>query len=291
MPAEPLIPRDRWSVFATGLDHPECLAFDHTGHLYAGGEAGQIYRISPDGKTVTEITSLGSFVGGIAFDPTDTFLLACCPARGIVKVFKDGTHQPFATHAGDHPLHSPNYGLFTRDGTYYVTDSGQWNTSTGRLLRFTPDGHGTTLATHINYANGLALTQDEQTLYLVESATNSILRLPLPTPHGGAERSAAPRTNLKLFASPIGRLPDGLSLDTQGNLYCSCYASDDIHQISPTGQTKLFAHDPWAILLSRPTNTAFGVSDPTTMYAANLGRTTITRADVGVQGQPLANLR
>ena len=42
---EPEISIERFEVFATGLDHPECLAFYRDGTLWAGGEAGQIYRI------------------------------------------------------------------------------------------------------------------------------------------------------------------------------------------------------------------------------------------------------
>ena len=49
-PMNPEIPIDRFEVFASGLDHPECCAFDRDGNLWAGGEAGQIYRIDPTGK-------------------------------------------------------------------------------------------------------------------------------------------------------------------------------------------------------------------------------------------------
>ena len=52
-------------------------------------------------------------------------------------------------------------------------------------------------------------------------------------------------------------MPDGLALDAEGNLFASCYASDDIHRIAPDGGKTLFAWDRWAILLSRPTNLAF----------------------------------
>ena len=31
--------------FGEGLDHPECVAWGCDGYAYAGGEAGQIYRI------------------------------------------------------------------------------------------------------------------------------------------------------------------------------------------------------------------------------------------------------
>ncbi|MDP6358899.1 MAG: hypothetical protein QF473_27520 [Planctomycetota bacterium] len=37
------------TVIGDGLDHPESLCIDPEGVIYAGGEAGQIYRISPDG--------------------------------------------------------------------------------------------------------------------------------------------------------------------------------------------------------------------------------------------------
>ena len=92
-------------------------------------------------------------------------------------------------------------------------------------------------------------------------------------------------------------MPDGLALDEAGNLYASCYASDEIWRISPGGRAKgegsarkqLFSWDRWAILLSRPTNMAFDPLDAEMMYVANLGRTTITRARVGVRGQGLAN--
>ena len=40
----------RASIFADGLDHPECIAAHPDGSFFAGGEAGQIYRISRDGK-------------------------------------------------------------------------------------------------------------------------------------------------------------------------------------------------------------------------------------------------
>jgi gluconolactonase len=146
----------------------------------------------------------------------------------------------------------------------------------GFLVRFTPDGRGEGMAGPFGYANGLALSADESTLFMVESNTNRIFKIPLAT--------AKP----EFFAERIGRMPDGLALDIEGNLYCSCYASDDIHRITPAGEIKLFAHDPWAIKLSRPTNMAFRDE---TMYVANLGRQTITSANVGVQGQPLVNCR
>ncbi|HSU54694.1 MAG TPA: hypothetical protein VLT36_11600, partial [Candidatus Dormibacteraeota bacterium] len=66
----PEIPREAFEIFATGIDHPECIAFDRQGVLWAGGEAGQIYRIDQE-RTVRLITNMGGFCGGLAFSLED----------------------------------------------------------------------------------------------------------------------------------------------------------------------------------------------------------------------------
>src|SRR4051794_18107806 len=67
----------RATVFADGLDHPECLAAHPDGSIYAGGEAGQIYRVSADGKRVEEIASTGGFILGVAISPDAKWLAVC----------------------------------------------------------------------------------------------------------------------------------------------------------------------------------------------------------------------
>ena len=42
--------------------------------LFAGGEAGQIYQISPDGKVVEEIANTGGFILGVAISPDGSWL-------------------------------------------------------------------------------------------------------------------------------------------------------------------------------------------------------------------------
>src|SRR5205085_7143712 len=123
----------------------------------------------------------------------------------------------------------------------YVTDSGQWKKQNGCLMRFDAAGKGEVIAGPFGYANGLALSGDEKTLFMVESNADRVLRIDLPT------------MVVEVFAEEVGALPDGLTLDAAGNLYASCYASDDIHRITRAGEKTLFAHDRHAILLSRPT--------------------------------------
>ena len=57
---------DRFAPIVDGLDHPEGVTAGPDGILYAGGEAGQIYRI--DDGAATEIASTGGFLYGVTLD-------------------------------------------------------------------------------------------------------------------------------------------------------------------------------------------------------------------------------
>lgn len=278
----PEIPIEKFEVYAAGVDHSECIAFDREGNLWAGGEGGQVYRIGLDRKPET-VANLGSYSAGIAFSPVEEDLFICNPALGIVRMPKDGKWSVFASRYGDHNLVCPNYGLFDSHGNYYVTDSGLWRERNGLLLRFTPNGRGEVLAGPFSYPNGLALSADEKFLFMIESKTDSVHRFAIRV-----DGSFGPAES---YASECGRFPDGLALDAEGNLYVSCYASDEIWRVSPQRVKILFAWDRWAVLLGSPTNMAFGGENFDELYFANLARTTITRAKVGRTGQPLANQR
>jgi gluconolactonase len=251
---EPEIPTERFEIFANGLDHPECLAFDRDGFLWAGGEAGQVYRISPEG-TVQTIAELGGFCGGVAWSPYGD-LWVCNPKHGIVRVKPSGEWSVFV---GD--LICPNFGLFDSEGNYYLTDSGNWMKRNGQLLRISADRSKDVLLEGYGYTNGLAF--DGRSLFMVESDTDRVFAIDLQT------------RRTRIYAEEVGRMPDGLALDGSGDLFVSCYASDNIHRIHLSGERTLYAYDRWAIKLSRPTNIAFHGGY---IYVANFGRTTITRA-------------
>jgi gluconolactonase len=275
-----------FEVFARGLDHPECVAIDRHGGVWAGGEAGQIYRIDPSGA-VTTVTTIGGFNAGIAFSPLDHSLHVCNAKLGLVRVDADGRHALFAAEVEGHRIVCPNYPVFDRRGRLYVSDSGKWKQRNGYLLRFDADGSGQIIGGPFGYANGLALSPDERSLFMVESDTDRVFRFDL-----ASDGQLGPA---EVYAESVGRLPDGLALDEDGNLYVACYASDEIWRISPAREKTLLAWDHHAIVLSRPTNLAWGGANSggensDVLYVANLGRDTITRASLpGVRGQRLAH--
>ncbi len=275
MNGPPEVPIDSFEVFADGLDHPEGLAFDRQGDLWAGGEAGQIYRIPPNGRP-RQVAVMGGFCGGLAFSPHGE-LFVCNAKLGVVHVRPDGRWEVFADQVEGFPVQAANFPLFDRQGRLYVTDSGVWGEDDGFVLRFEPDGRGRRLAGPFGYANGLALSSSQETLFLIESDRARVLALELG--------SNGDVVGQRVVAEAVGRVPDGMALDLAGNLHVACYASDEIQLLGQDGSRRLLAHDPLGFRLGRPTNVAFGLADPYRIYVANLGRTTITRAITPYRGR------
>jgi gluconolactonase len=274
---------DQFETYAEGLDHPEDLAFDAEGILWAGGEIGQIYRIPEKGR-VQEVTNIGGFCLGLTFSATDE-LFVCNPKLGsVVRVQKDGSSRLFADFAGTHKLKQPNYSVFDSAGNLYVSDSGEWSQSSGCIVRFDRNGHGEVfLGGPQPFPNGMAFDASERFLFIAQSHTDDVLQVEIRPDGTAGDR--------EVYARGVERVPDGLAFDVTGNLYVSCYASDNLYRVSPERRVELLAYDRDGTTIARPTNIAFGGPNNEFLYVANLGRWHINRARLDSAGQLLANQR
>jgi gluconolactonase len=274
---------ERFENYADGLDHSEDLAFDRGGILWAGGEAGQIYRIPGKGK-VEEVTNIGGFCLGLTFSASDELFVCNAKLATVVRVQKDGKSMLFADSVGSRKLVQPNYSVFDSQGNLYVSDSGQWSASSGCVIRFDTHGKGKIfLDAPQPFPNGLALSQDERFLFIAQSHTDDVLKVEI-RPDGTAGQR-------EVYAKGLERIPDGLAFDVLGNLYVSCYASDNIFRVAPDRKVSMLAYDRAGTILARPTNIAFGGPSNDYLYVANLGRWHINRVHIGIAGQLLANQR
>jgi len=272
---------DRFETFADGLDHPEDLAFDAEGILWAGGELGQIYRIPEKGR-VEEVTNIGGFCLGLAFSAADELFVCNAKLACVVRVQKNGKSSLFADFAGNHKLKLPNYAVFDSAGNLYVSDSGDWSKGSGCIVRFDKQGHGEVfLEGPQPFPNGLALDAEGRFLFAAQSHTDDVLQIEIKKDGSAGHR--------EIYAKGVERVPDGLAFDVAGNLYVSCYASDNIYRVSPDRAVSLLAYDRDGTTLARPTNIAFGGPSNRSLYVANLGRWHINRVELGVAGQELAN--
>jgi gluconolactonase len=273
----------RASTFVDGLDHPECVTTGRDGTFYAGGEAGQIYRIAADGSKVEQLASTGGFVLGVAMAPDGRHLHVCdLKQRTIFKLdVRRRTLSPFATRAGGKPIDIPNHLAFLPDGSSFVTDSGGFRQVNGRILKFDSRGNG--VVWHegpFNFANGIAVAPDGGAVYVCCTWLPGVERIDIK-PDGSPGRRS-------VFARFPKSLPDGLAFDARNNLYVSCYAPARIYRVSPGRKVETLIDDWEAHTLSNPTNVCFGGPKFDQLFVANLGRWHITKIDLKVRGHPLA---
>jgi gluconolactonase len=278
----PLIPLKRFEVFAEGLDHPEGLAFDSDDDLWAGGELGQIYRIDANRK-VKLVTTLGGFNLGLTFSARQELFVCNLKLGALIQLDRSGKTLRSWDRVGSYRFRTPNFSVFDSEGNLYFSDSGEFKRNDGFLFVMRPNGKIEQLLSDLAFPNGLALSADERTLYLVQSTRNNVLAVPITHP----AKVGKPR----VFARGFVNVPDGLALDSEKNLYVTCYASHSIYRVTPAGKVSLFAFDPDGTMIASPTNAAFGGDKFDYIYFANLSRWHICRVQVGTKGQPLANQR
>ena len=272
---------DQMHTVADGLDHPEGLCVDPFGVLYAGGEAGQIYRVDLDRAEVVEVASTGGFVLGICADG-DGLLYACDlrrsavvrvdPATGSVDVLSSGT--------AERPMHTPNWPMFDDAGNLYVTDSGEWKQANGCIYRIDPGG-GTVVWSEASrdFPNGGCLAADGRAVLAVESLTPALVAVAIE-----ADGSAGART---VIAELPPSVPDGVVLAADGSAFITCYRPDRVYRVAPGGEVEVFADDPQGTVLAAPTNGAFVGQGLDRLVFANLGRWHLTGCEPGVAGLPL----
>jgi len=265
-------------VLVDGLDHPEGVCWDpDAGVLWAGGEEGQLYRVSLDGA-FEEVALAPSFVLGLAVDGRGR-LAVCSSADGSLCVFDGHAVERLVWEVDGAPLVLPNYPAFSPDGTLWLSASGTWSVDDGRLLRVDADGSASTFAVDRPcFTNGLAVSPDGRWLWVAESYEPRVSRYDLVAGDGVAE------TVVEL----PGTVPDGLAFTADGGVLISLYRPDRILHLDAAGALSVVADDPQGTLIAAPTNVCFAGPSLDVLVSANLGRWHLTRyEDVGLVGVPL----
>lgn len=281
--AQPILTADRASVFFDGifsepkLSHPESVAIGPDGWIWTGNQDGDILRISPDGEQMERIASTGGFALGLAFDGDRALFM--CDLRHAA-IFRYDLAKAALERFTAPGIRIPNYPLVDRaHRRLLVSDShasgvpgpGIWSydlvTGEGELW-FSLD---------LNFANGMAMRADDSAVYVCETFSKAITRIPvLQNGEAGAPEP---------FAMDLPGLPDGIAFDADGNLVVGCYEPSRLLRITPDGaRTDILIEDVTAHTFCHPTNVAF---DGTDLYTANLGRWHIARVAMDIGAPPL----
>jgi gluconolactonase len=267
----------RLRTVASGLDHPEGVAAGPDGLLYAGGEAGQVYRIDPTAGSVEQIADTGGFVLGLALDAAGRIYACDSGRREVVRVDPaSGAVESYCASAGGRPLMIPNWPAFAPDGTLVVSDSGTEDLGVrdGRLLRV-PRGGGDAEVFDLpplHFPNGLAVDA-YGAVHVLESFSPRLVTI---------------RDSVSTVVAEFpDTIPDGVALTADGGFVVSCYYPFRLFHVHADGRIEILVEDRTGLLLQMPTNVSFFGDGLHQLAIAALGGWTISAIELPFAGAPL----
>jgi sugar lactone lactonase YvrE len=216
---------------------------------------------------------LRAFPFGLKADSQDRLIAADYGGRRLLRISTDKKVETLADSYEGQPFNNPNDVCLDRMGNIYFTDpQGPDKDSVGTIYRYSAAGKLTRLHTGLKYPNGLVVAPDQQSLYVAETWTRSVVAFSLA-------RDGA-LSNLRLvhqFSTPT---VDGLAVDEHGRIWVARLDDKSVDVLSPGG--KLLASYP--VGDDRVTNLAWHEKSLYVTVAGKAGA--IYRLDVNVRGAP-----
>jgi gluconolactonase len=267
------------SFLATGLDHPEGVAWVPSGWLACGGEAGQIYRVDITSGDWVKIADTGGFVLGIALDAAENIYACDMGRHAVLRIDpRTGRAEDITTGKSEHAIATPNFPVFHPDGRLFFSDSGSWGARDGRVFCLHPGGELQLVSRDAPaFTNGLAIDPTSAWLYMVESEVPAISRSAI-TAEGLAGR--------EVVLEMPRMVPDGLAFTADGRLLIACYRPDAVMTWDGSAR-EVLAEDWTGENLNAPTNLAFVGDGLDRLVTANLGGYHIAELATDLRGAPL----
>jgi len=199
---------------------PEDIAQGPDGRLYTGTSDGLILRLGPGGQAEV-FADAGGRPLGLEFDTSGNLLVANAYS-GLQRIRTDGRIEVLTKMYDGRKIDYANDVAVAADGTTYFSDSsskfgamksgGSYEASLldimehgghGRVFRYDPrSGETTLLVDSLNYANGVAISADQQSLLINETGSYRVLRYWL---------SGANTGNVEVVIDNLPGFPDNIN--------------------------------------------------------------------------------
>lgn len=218
-----------------GESGPEHVAFGPDGWLYTTVASGKILRMDADGGQLQVFAQTGGRVLGFDFDAAG-HLIAADALRGLLSVAPGGQVTVLTNRVDGDPIRYADAVVVARSGRIYFSDAStrfapsEWGgtfeasvldileqSATGRILEFNPQTNQTRVVAHgLSFANGVALSQDERSLFVNETGKYRVWKIAT-----GAQNLdiGTPNDQSRVVLSNLPGYPDNLMRGQGGKIW------------------------------------------------------------------------
>ena len=220
------------------INGPEEVAVDSQGRVYGGTQDGKIMRLLPDGKLEFFAETKGRPLG-LQFDKSEN-LVVCDAYKGLLSINPQGKIKVLATTAEGGALKFTNALDIGSDGTIYFTDASSKykqdeylydlleSKPHGRFMSYDPaTGQVKVLLKNLYFANGVALSQQEDFVLVNETYRYRIVRYWLKGPKAGTH---------EIFIDNLPGFPDNISSNRKGTFWLALFTvrNDAVDKLHPS---------------------------------------------------------
>ncbi len=206
------------------------------GKLYAAVASGKILRMNPDGSAQEVFVQTGGRVLGFDFDAQGR-LIAADALKGLLSIGPDRQVRVLADQVDGDPIRYADAVVVARSGTIYFSDASTRfhpkvngtfeasvldiieQSSTGRILAYDPaTGKTRIVARGFSFANGVALSADEQTLFVNETGRYRVWAVSVAAQQLDVAASPPP-AQARVLLDNLPGYPDNLMRGSDGRIW------------------------------------------------------------------------
>ncbi len=199
-----------------------------------------------DGETRTVLHEQeGCGHNGLSLSPNKQLVVICYESNEILYLDLDGNVvERVNADVNGEPFNHPNDIIFTDEGGAYITTSGPFVAEAKQIVGGVyfrgPGAAGfVEVADDVHFGNGLVVINDGNTLLVAEHNANRILSFDIADDGTLSNRQLFVRMTDMLPgpAQPsIWLGPDGMKVDSQGNIFVAYYMGGQVVKMSSAGQ-------------------------------------------------------
>ena len=214
---------------------PENIVLAKDGKLYTTVQSGNILRMNPDGSGQEVFVNTGGRVLGFDFDAAGN-LIAADSLKGLLSISPDKKITVLADKVDGDPIRYADGVIVAKNGKMYLSDASTrfapaaWGgtfessvldiieqSATGRIIEYDPATQkARVVAKGMSFANGVALSADEKTLFVNETGQYRVWKIAADAQNLDV-RQASPQASVLLENLP--GYPDNLMRGQDGRIW------------------------------------------------------------------------